>query len=328
MSSTTVTESASNRPSLARRVASACALAAVGVGVLASAATATAATPSVTPSPSGYSFTTLNDQADPTFNQLLGINDHATIVGYFGSGTPANLHPNKGYQLNNLYNQANYINENFPGSQQTQVVGINNHGVTVGFWVDANGDNFGFVEQHGQFTSVSNPHSNATTPFDQLLGVNDHGVAVGFYNDAAGNSHGYSYDIETGYIHGVHIPGATSVVATAINNAGSISGFATINGVTEGFVSTGHYVSLLAVHKSANTQILGINNYGKLVGSYLDAQGNTHGFVKALHHGAVTVDDPNAAGTTVINGLNDNGSIVGFYLDKAGNTDGLLATHS
>ena len=328
MSSTTVTESASKRPSLVRRVASACALAAVGVGVAASAATASAATANVAPPPSGYSFTTVNDNADPTFNQLLGINAQGTIVGYFGSGTPASVHPNKGYELSSPYGQADYRNENFPGSQQTQVVGINGHGTTVGFWVDANGDNFGFVTWHGQFTSVSNPHSNATPKFDQLLGVNDHDVAVGFYNDEQGNSHGYTYDIQTGQIRGVHVPGASSVVATGINNAGWISGFATINGVTEGFVSHGYHVSLLEVNKSSNTQILGINNHFRIVGSYLDSQGNTHGFVKAPHHSAVTVDDPNAAGTTVINGINDTGSIVGFYVDAAGNTDGLLALHS
>ena len=33
-----------------------------------------------------YTFTTLDDQADPTFNQILGINSHNVIAGYFGSG--------------------------------------------------------------------------------------------------------------------------------------------------------------------------------------------------------------------------------------------------
>ena len=33
-----------------------------------------------------YTFKTLDDHADPTFNQLLGINDHGKIAGYFGSG--------------------------------------------------------------------------------------------------------------------------------------------------------------------------------------------------------------------------------------------------
>jgi hypothetical protein len=33
-----------------------------------------------------YTFTTLDDQADPTFNQLLGSSVHNVIAGYFGSG--------------------------------------------------------------------------------------------------------------------------------------------------------------------------------------------------------------------------------------------------
>src|SRR5579859_5526219 len=107
------------------------------------------------PAATSYTFTTLNDQADPTFNQLLGINSHNVIAGYFGSGTAG--HPNKGYLLNPPYSQANYVNENFPSSQQTQVTGLNNKGDTAGFWVNTAGTNRGFVEWNGSFTSYTNP---------------------------------------------------------------------------------------------------------------------------------------------------------------------------
>jgi hypothetical protein len=81
-----------------------------------------------------YTFQTLNNAGDPNFNQLLGIDSTAspTIVGYFGDGVIA---PNQGYTLVAPYNsQASYTNENFPGSVQTQVVGVepNNSKVTVG----------------------------------------------------------------------------------------------------------------------------------------------------------------------------------------------------
>jgi hypothetical protein len=48
-------------------------------------------------SPAQYSFSTLNNSNDPTFNQLLGLNAHGVIAGYFGSGAAG--HPNKGYYL-------------------------------------------------------------------------------------------------------------------------------------------------------------------------------------------------------------------------------------
>ena len=53
------------------------------------------------------------------------------------------------------YGQANFTNENFPGSVQTQVTGINNTGTTVGFWANGVGttaSNFGWVNVNGSFT--------------------------------------------------------------------------------------------------------------------------------------------------------------------------------
>ena len=61
-----------------------------------------------------YTFTTVDDPADLTFNQLLGINDFGVIAGYFGSGSPAATHPNKGYRVA-PYSGTTFINENFPG---------------------------------------------------------------------------------------------------------------------------------------------------------------------------------------------------------------------
>ncbi|MBV9250382.1 MAG: hypothetical protein JO227_14200 [Acetobacteraceae bacterium] len=275
-------------------------------------------------------FTTLNDQADPTFNQLLGINNEGKIAGYFGSGTPANVHPNKGYTIDPPYGQANYHNENFPGSQQTQVTGLNNRDLTVGFWADANGDNFGFVENDGRFVNVVDPNAPkpaAGTPsVEQLLGVNDHDKAVGFYTDASGNNHGFTYDIKSGSFDAVNVAGFTSVTATAINNEGDVAGFVQNGATTEGFVlDKGHVTLLMGPQGASNVQALGINNEHEVVGSFVGADGNTHGFLYDMEkHQYTTVDDPNAHGQTVVNGLNDKGQLTGFYMDAAGNTDGML----
>ena len=127
-----------------------------------------------------YTFLTLDDANDPTFNQLLGIDDAGTICGYFGSGLTG--HPNRGYVLQPPYGQRNYKNENFPGAVQTQVVALNNRHDTAGFWVDANGNNFVFVEWNGVFTSYRDPNTGTGT-VNQILGLNDKGIAVGFYTD-------------------------------------------------------------------------------------------------------------------------------------------------
>ena len=122
------------------------------------ASASTASQPPPAPrAPSGYQFRTLNDARDLTFNQLLGINNEGVIAGYFGSG--AKGHPNKGYQLFPAYGQGNYLNENFPGSRQTQVTGLNDLGVTVGFWSTQN--NASMVNNNFGFYSVERP---VTTP--------------------------------------------------------------------------------------------------------------------------------------------------------------------
>jgi hypothetical protein len=317
------------------RVALVAAAPVMGAGAVASPALAT---------PQGgaskYRFATLDNQADPTFNQLLGINQHGVIAGYFGSGDTG--HPNKGYLVTAPYGQANYRNENWPVSTQTQVTGLNDRGVTVGFWssmnnaANMNNDNRAFVSYRGYFLNGDFPtDSPASPPVDQLLGVNDHDVAVGFYNDASGNTHAYTFDVRHNQFTEIMPSGITNPTAAGINNRGDIAGFGT--GVT-GVSSNGQVgfllrrngrVTVLSVPGSSMTQALGINDNDEVVGAYVVGSGDnaiTHGFTWTPDRGFRTVDDPDAVGATTINGVNDQGQLVGFYSDKAGNTDGLLAT--
>ena len=172
-------------------------------------------------------FTTLNNQADPTFNQLLGINDHGVIAGYFGSGLTG--HPNKGYTLNPPYAQGNYVNENYPGSAQTQVTAINNKGTTVGFYLDSHGHSFGFVDQNGQFTQVKG--------VTQLLGVNNKGAAVGFSTDKLGRTHAVKYNLGSHQISQVKLSGHPAIsAATGINDSGDVAGVVIQAGNTDGFL--------------------------------------------------------------------------------------------
>lgn len=281
-----------------------------------------------------YQFRTINDPADPTFNQLLGISDRGVIVGYFGSGAAG--HPNKGYNLSRTH--AGFIgrNENVPGSVQTQVIGVNDHGVTVGFWsgmnnADQANDNTGFYNAGGVTRSVRFPAANnANPPVNQLLGVNNENQAAGFYNDAQGNAHGYVYSIRSGRFEPVTVPGAASVTAAGINNRGDVAGFfASPAGTTEGFLRTGRgHVTTLAYPGSSMTQATGVNDLDEVVGNYEAGSGNsavTHGFTWSPRHGFKTVDDPQGAGGTVINGVDNQGDLVGFYTDSAGNTDGFAA---
>jgi hypothetical protein len=318
--------------------------AAAGAGVIAVAAWATAAhagpvdaTASTMHSSSvSYEISTIDNQNDPTFNQLLGISNAGTIAGYFGSGAAG--HPNKGYLLFTPYN-GDYVNENFPGSEQTQLTGLNDNGTKVGFFSTMNNasmmdDNYGFWQRGGKYHIADFPTgSPASPPVDQLLGVNDSDIAVGFWTDAAGNNHGYEYDINTNRYYTVtdpHAPGA-SLTAAAINNDGAIAGFYVnpADKVTDGFLKEGRQFIDLAVPGASSTTALGVNDHDEVVGVYMVGTGSTaqmHGFTWTQRGGFQTVDDPHGIGTTTINGVNNAGHLVGFYVDSNGNTDGLLAT--
>jgi len=260
------------------------------------------------------------DRRDPTFNQLLGINDRGTIVGYYGSGEDAQ-HPNQGYWTDSPYGQGNFRDENYPGSVQTQVIGITKHGDTAGFYVDDKGDNHGFVRWNGEWSEVNYPGSH----FNQLLGINSAGIAVGFFNDAKGNAHGYTYNARTHAFVLIILPGrATAITVTGINDRNQVVGFATIGKVTVGFIWTSrHAIVIIRLGNGTNTQILGINNAGVVVGSFVDGHKRTHGFMKDNWR-TRTIDAPHSA-STVINGLNNKGQIVGFYTDNEEHTLGFLA---
>jgi hypothetical protein len=309
-------------------------------GTLARPASAAPAVPAA--STPAYAFTTLDNANDLTFNQLLGINNHGTIAGYFGIGSPG--HPNKGYQLFPPYGQGQYVNENFPHSVQTQVTGINDNGDTVGFFstqdtINGQNNNFGWYKLRGKkFHEVNFPTGdNASPPVDQLLGVNNHDVAAGFWTDAQGADHGYTYNIKTRKFSSVtdpNEPGA-SLTAAAINNKGDIAGFYTnpATGAGDGFLLSHGKFTDLAVPGAVMTQALGVNDHGEVVGDYQTGTqegARMHGFTWTPGGGFVLIDDPDAApaplGATVINGVNDKGDLVGFYLDANQNFDGFLAT--
>ena len=320
-------------------------IAAAAVGTLAATAltgvgSANAATtaPSAVNGSGNYQYVNFGSTKDVTFNQLLGINNNGRIAGYFGSG--AKGHPNKGYTIYAPYAQSDVHSENFPGSVQTQVTGLNDTNVQVGFYstqntASGNNNNFGWYF-NGSFHKVAFPTGdNSNPPVNQLLGVNDSDVAVGFYTNGAGSSRAYEYNIRTHVFTRVQIPGyptstaGPSTTATAINNNGDVAGFYTDKaGLTVSFLDVHGSFTSFAFPGASSTNASGVNDHNEVVGFYTVGSGNsavTHGFTWTKSHGFATIDDPNGVGATTVNGVNDEGDLVGFYTDSAGNTIGMVA---
>ncbi len=269
--------------------------------------------------PPSYNFQTVISPGDPAFTQLLGINNSATIAGYYGDGTVV---PNNGFTLTL---PGSYTTENFPSASQTQVIGINNVGWTDGFYVDSGGVTHGFTYNGSVFNTVDSPG----TAFNQLLGINDGGTAVGYSSlDPAGMTLQRSFEEAGGtftYLDGFLPSGAQNNQAVGINNAGKVAGFYQDgSGNFHGFLLSGTTETDLNYPGSMDTQAFGVNNHGEIVGVYIDSGGVQHGFT---YQGGIwtTVDDPNGIGTTTINGVNDLGQLVGFYVDANDNTLGFFA---
>lgn len=281
-----------------------------------------------------FSFATLDDPADPTFNQLLGINDSGVISGYFGSGAAG--HPNNGYTIAPPY--TTFMPDNYSdGGVQSQPTGINNSNQTSGFWSATNlgsGDNnSGFIRisvvQAVLFTFVNDPHMAGKPLVTQLLGINDNGNTVGFYNDATGASHGFAYSLSKNRFTPITVPHASSAVAAGINANNLICGFYTKGAVTYGFVRPEKGGTAVSFHvpKATVTQLLGINNADIAVGFHMGKDGIPHGLYYNPGDGRwQTVNHPKGANGTTVNGLNNKGQLVGFYTDKAGNTHGMIVT--
>lgn len=200
-------------------------------------------------------------------------------------------------------------------------------GNSVGFYALPSGANYGFLDEDGVMSSVSDPLTSSKPPVNQLLGVNNNGQAAGFYNDSKNNSHAYIWNRVTRVFTPINPPGATSSTATAINDHGTVAGFFTeANGNTVSFIKQGTDWKTLSVPGSSTTEIFGLNDKGVVVGMYVGQHKQTYGFIYSGGE-LQTISDPNGIGSTVVNGLNNLGQIVGFYTGSKGYTDGFVANN-
>ncbi|MBV9282458.1 MAG: hypothetical protein JOZ41_20460, partial [Chloroflexi bacterium] len=211
-------------------------------------------------------------------------------------------------------------NEDFPKSAQTQVIGINNLGDTVGFYVDAKGTTHGFYRNPrlNKWWTIDVPG----TSFNQLLGVNDHGSTAGYYQFGKANI----FQPYTRQAAGAFdLPPIPNAQMTNINNHDQMTGFQVLSASSNrAFVVLGGQVRYFQYPGSTFTQALGLNNQGEVVGTYNDRAGTAHGFTYDTRSGAFHEVNVPRSTSTVINGVNDHGWIVGFYTAPNKDTIGFV----
>jgi probable HAF family extracellular repeat protein len=88
-------------------------------------------------------------------------------------------------------------------------------------------------------------------------------------------------------------------------------------------VYAGGRFATIDVPRATGTPAYGINNSGRIVGSFGDASG-VHGFVYT--GGSFTTIDVPGANYTTASGINDSGQIVGYFQDATGTYHGFVYT--
>ena len=178
------------------------------------------------------SFSTV-DAPGTAFNQLLGINNGLTAVGY-SSLDPTGMTLQRSYMVSGT--TFTYLDGFLPaGVGNNQAVGLNNAGWVVGFYTDSTGGLHGYLFNGSTATTLDFLGGMGT----QAFGINNKGEIVGDYTDSGGVMHGFTYI--GGVFQTVDDPAgvAGSTVINGVNDLGQLVGFyADNNDNVIGFVAT------------------------------------------------------------------------------------------
>ncbi len=155
----------------------------------------------------GNTVTTVNAPSGSTgdFVNAQGINNHGEVVGFYVGNDDA--------QHGFVANVASASNGSLTGTAVTdpnipsipgepgatfvfsQILGINDSGLAVGYYGDSTGSQHGFLynTNTGQYSFLDDPNAafNNGVEITQITGINDSGEITGFYSDANGVLHGF-----------------------------------------------------------------------------------------------------------------------------------------
>jgi len=212
-------------------------------------------------------------------------------------------------------------------------------------------DAYGFLDNKGSFTSITDPSS---TIYTEIFGNNNKGEVVGDYcfNSASTEQDdkcNYTTAIYSGFL-------GKSVLATPsfvnVNGGSDTGGNANqVLAINDDDVAVGGYypysptapntnfiyqngvVSTLSLLScpgqgsdpiQASVTVNAINGFDQLAGSYTDTTGVTHGFVYNLEpatlQDCISVEGPNAYATYLLS-INNQGQAAGYYYPNNGTRD-------
>jgi probable HAF family extracellular repeat protein len=232
-----------------------------------------------------------------------------------------------------------------PGAQWQIHHAINDRGDTAGLFLDADvvagPDGFppdafhGFVkDRRGQVTTFDVPGGANTFP----QGINDRGQIAGIFLSDGGIQTGFLRD-RNGRTTTIDLS-AIGTKARDVNDRGQVVGIYGEPADNEvGYVVRSYWrdpdgtITTIAVPGAGETSVYGIDDRGRVVGTYTDAgvtpapdgsvpSGTLHGFI--LDGGRLTRLDAPGAVVTQAADINERGQVVGAFIDTTGIQHGFL----
>lgn len=279
------------------------------------------------PTPYQWKFATVNDPNSARFTRVMAVDDLNEICGYYGTGTSSD--PANGFTA--LWPYTRFRSLNYPGAIDTFPMSMSNSRILAGYFVDnTNGAHtWGFIRNRGiwtQYKDYRGPKRPGSVT--ELLGINSNTIGAGFYKNSYGQNQ--PFEFADNRYHPLNPPGFISAIANGVNLKGIIVGTETVSsGTKQGWLLDSQTYYEFSYPNASKTEVYDIDYYQQVVGSYVDSSGVTHGFVLTYPTSSSkkywqSVDEPNAAGTTVITSMNNHHSISGWYVDSKGNTNGFV----
>jgi uncharacterized membrane protein len=153
----------------------------------------------------GPNLTTINAPAGGNTVFAQGINNNGLVVGFYvgPDGDDHGLTFSASSAMNHVGTATAVPDPVIPSLPTepgatfvfSQILGINDHGLAVGYYGDSTGSQHGFLYNTltGQYSFLDDPNAafDNGVEITQITGINNQGEITGFYTDATGVPHGF-----------------------------------------------------------------------------------------------------------------------------------------
>jgi hypothetical protein len=211
-----------------------------------------------------------------------------------------------------------------PGSTVVEPGGINNAGVSVGFYTDTAGADHGYILDGKKLTTLDDPNAAAGTTEGSNLNPDGAISVVGFYTSSkTGAAVGFVYKAGK-YKDIVGPKGAVNVYGAAINDSGAIVGYySDSGGVYHGYLLKGGKYTTLNVPGAADTFATGINTGGSICFYWVSSSSGVYESSVLTGKTYKTVNVPGASDSFALD-LDKAGDVTYEWEDSNGAIHGAL----